>query len=197
MLWVWPSVAWSFICCAHVSDGGWSAEALLQVPALIYVCGDACGVAPKRRPPYLRHPCRRLIYIYTYSSSIDPTKKHFFVGSILQAVAFLHRSGTAYTPAIAASMGWGGKPRSTAQLPTIVQTRSMWIESSFDPVSIDPDWIRFVVRIGLYTPHLEHANWPVCYNRGTSEFVGWLLQRVYTCTCVIFLCWLFERWWYM
>ena len=39
--------------------------------------------------------------------------------------------------AIAASMGWGGKPRSSALLPTIVRTRSMWIESSFDPIQIE------------------------------------------------------------
>ena len=59
MLCARPSVALTF-CVSHVSWRGWSAEDLLQVPALIYVFGDTCGVAAMRRPPYLRQPCHRL-----------------------------------------------------------------------------------------------------------------------------------------
>ena len=97
MWWARPSCT-SFVDMYDGSWHGWSAVAVFQIPALVYVCGDRlCCRADEEST---------LIYVSCGSRlAVLPMNKHFFVGSILQVVAFLCRSDTASDRCY---MGWGG-----------------------------------------------------------------------------------------
>ena len=141
---------WSFIYCAsfiHASDVGWHCwcvEALLQVPALVNVCGNHLWCCTDEETALSTSAGIGLQY--------RSDEECFFVRSILQVVAFHHWSNTAcwYSP-----LTWVGEGSATDYSADTIDVD--WIEfwSSFDWSRLNQDRIHFVVRMYLYDDDLH------------------------------------------